>query len=542
MLDENLPTFFLKASPGGIKHNESYYFTQHGSEPEATYSLKHLDPASNEAKNTYAAALFDAHNPDILYSEVLAKPGWTQPSLSQEEIRRNGGVPPPPQPIFPTEFAVQLYNPDMQIIVRQQTSKWSSTVTYEFNMPQTTFRTPSSSSLDRSQDDPGADSTTPKINFVWRKEGRFGKDLTCYMTGKTTDPTGKKAKKSKEPDIVVALFSGLRELTIMETNLYRVEMEDYKGLEVVLLLGAAVIRDLFFSNTRETFNIIDPNSRKNSGPLRGRKGSSPLQPGNTIPPVMTPRPQAPPQQPPRLQQPMQSEKAALANGLYNNQPSPNAAKRTSLPPLQTGRQPTSPPSTQPAKRLDPRAQWEIDAETARLKAQVEAEAREQKRQEEVNRRARRKAEEEEARKTRKFLEQEERQRQLEEKERRRKQAEVDKETERLRKQFGDQSSLLPPTRPQQTQRHSTPSMQAPAGSWQTARPAHPPRPAAAHGPYLQPPGLAQRPAASQSSFFHSSSLRPADAQAKMKKKSFWGLRSSSENSTSTLKKKQSSMF
>ena len=54
------------------------------------------------------------------------------------------------------------------------------------------------------------------------------------MTGKSTDPTGK--KKSKEPDIAVALFAGLKEITIYEPNLYRVEMEDYKGLEVVLLL------------------------------------------------------------------------------------------------------------------------------------------------------------------------------------------------------------------------------------------------------------------------------------------------------------------
>lgn len=457
---------------------------------------------------------------------MLAKPGWTQPSLSQEEIRKNGGVPPPPQPIFPTEFAIQLYNPDQQVVVRQQTSKWTSTTTYEFSMPQTSFRTPSSSSLDRSQDDPGADASTPKINFVWKKEGRIGKDLTCYMTGKSTDVTGKKAKKSKEPDIAVALFSGLKEITIMESNLYRVELEDYKGLEVVLLLGAAVIRDMFFSNTRDSFNIIDPAARKNSGGLRGRKGSSPLQPANITPPVMTPQPLQ--QSPPQQQRPFQPAKGAAMNALYN-QPSRNDAKRNSLPLLQTG--------NQPAQRLDPRAQWEIDAETARLKAQVDAEAREMRRQEDAQRRARRKADEEEARKTRRFLEQEERQRQMEDKERRRRQAEVDKETERLRKQFGDQSSLLPPTRPQQPQRHSAPLIQQPFP--QPSRPPTQPARPTPQGPYLQPSG--HRPAASQSSFFSNGLPRP-DAQPKMKKKSFWGLRSVSEQNTNTLRKKQSSMF
>jgi hypothetical protein len=367
---------------------------------------------------------------------------------------------------------------------------------------------------------------------VWRKEG--SKDMTCYLTGKSTDITGKKAKKMKEPDIAVGLFSALREMTIMESNLYRVEMEDYKGLEVVLLLSAAVIRDMFFNNAREAFNIIDPTTRKNSGGLRGRKGSSPLAPANNItPPVMTPSP-------PQPQRPFQPTKNAAVNGLYN-QPSPNAAKRTSLPPLKTGSQPT--------QRLDPRAQWEIDAETARLKAQVEAEAREQKRQDEINRRARRKADEEEERKTRRFLEQEERQRQTAEKERRKRQAAIDQETERLKKQFGDQSNLLP-ARPQQPQRHSAPLMQNPSSNWQASRPPAPParpqqRPVQQRptqpGPYLAPPG-GHRPAASQSSFF-SNGLPKPDAQAKMKqKKSFWGLRSNSEQDSSRLQKKKSSMF
>jgi hypothetical protein len=447
--------------------------------------------------------LFDSHRPDVLFGEVLAKPGWTHPTLSQEEIRRNGGVPPPPQPVYPTEFAIQLYNPDTQVIVKQQTTKWSSTSSWEFSIPQVTFRMPSSSDLDRTQTDPGADASTPRVNFAWRKEGRLGKDMTCYMTGKSTDPTGKKAKKSKEPDIAVALFSGMKEITIMEPNLYRIEIEDYKGLEVALLLGGAVIRDLFFSDPTEQFHITDAAARKNSAGLRARKGSSPMEGPHFTPPVMTPQPPPPPAYSGPSQYPQEKVPLQPAGGTAINaqmQPpayttSTLATKRSSLPPLQTHNRPIhpqqqqqqqrqqqhppqqsqrpQPPQQQPQRpqqrlprsqqsqqgpRLDPRAQWEIDAETARLKAQVEAEEREQKRQAAAAKKARRRREAEEERQTLQFLEQEKRQKEKEEKERRRKQAEIDKETERLRKQFGDQSNLLRPSHPQQS-RHSAPLIQ-----------------------------------------------------------------------------------
>ncbi|KAL6709943.1 hypothetical protein ACN47E_000728 [Coniothyrium glycines] len=567
MLDENLPTFFLKTSTDKVKHHESYYFTQNGSEPDAQYALTHVDPASNDAKNTYAVALFDSYHPEILYGEVLARPGWSMPTLSQDEIRRNGGVPPAPQPIFPTEFAIQLYNPDTQVLVKQQTAKWSSTISWEFSIPQVTFRMPSSSDLDRTRTNPGEDVNTPRVNFAWRKEGRLGKDMTCYMTGKSSDLVGKKAKKSKEPDIAVALFSGLKEMTIMEPNLYRIEIEDYKGLEVALLLSAAVIRDLFFGGTHEQFHINNANVRKNSGGIRTRKGSSPLEgPGITLP-VMTPKPPPPPaysgpsQYPPE-KIPLQPSNGAGANAQvpppsYNH--NKNAAKRSSLPPLATNnaqqshahpqRQSPAQPPRQQGPRLDPRAQWEIDAETARLKAQVEAEAREQKRSDDVNRRARRRQEQEEERKTLQLLEQEKKQKDREEKERRRKQTEVDKETDRLRRQFGDQSNLLRPS-PQPQHRHSSSLTQSP---WQTQRPAHAPRPAPAptqppriqfqtpfaQAPYLQAGG--HRPAASQSSFFSNGLPRPSGSQPKAKK-SFWGLRTQSETNAEKLRKKKSSMF
>jgi len=507
---------------------------------------------------------------------VLAKPGWTHPSLSQDEIRRNGGIPPAPQPIYPTEFAIQLYNPDTQVIVKQQSAKWSSTTSWEFSLPQVTFRMPSASDLDRTQSDPSSNANTPRVNFAWRKEGRLGKDMTCYMTGKSTDVTGKKAKKSKEPDIAVAMFSGLKEMTIMEPNLYRVELEDYKGLEVALLLGAAVIRDLFFSDLREQFHINDATSRKNSAGLRARTSSSPMEGPYVTAPVMTPQPPPPPAYSGPSQHPPEKVPLQPAGGAgINAQVQPPAYsnnnlahKRSSLPPLHTNGRPaqSQPQRTyqrplapqpqqqrpqqlqrpqqqqsqpQPGPRLDPRSQWEIEAETARLKNQVEAEAREQRRQAEAAKKARRRREAEEERQTLQFLDQEKKQKDREEKERRRKQAEIDKETERLKKQFGDQSNLLRPTMPQQG-RHTSPLVQ---GQWQQPqqpqqqRPA--PVPAQSHGPYLAAPAQ-HRPTASHSSFFSNGLPKPAP-QPKPKK-SFWGLRTQGEMNPEKLKKKKSSMF
>ena len=108
----------------------------------------------------------------------------------------------------------------------------------ESQIPQQTFRLPSASSLDYGSSDPAADATTPQIQFMWKRDGR--KDLKCFVTGKSTD-AGKKKKGGKEPAIIVAIFQDFKDLTIYEPNLHRVEIEDYKGLEVVLLLSATAI-------------------------------------------------------------------------------------------------------------------------------------------------------------------------------------------------------------------------------------------------------------------------------------------------------------
>jgi hypothetical protein len=390
-------------------------------------------------------------------------------------------------------------------------SKWSSSDSYEFSIPEEVFRMPSGSVLDKSQSDPASLEVTPRLNFVWRKESRMNKDLTCFMTGKSTDT--KKKSSRKDPDIAVALWRNMRELTIYEPNLSRMDMEDPKGLEVTLLLSAVVIKDLYFSSREqwpELFNITDGAGRKLSS--GGRKLSNPNRPVSALPAIGA----APPA-------------------------TPNEIKRNSLPRLQT-----TPPGHQnaqaqyaaskPPPLADPRAQWELDAETARLKAQEEAEARERARQ----RKERERADEAERKRLQRMVEQEE-------KEARRKQTEIDKETERLRRLYG--VTPIPQQNQRPPQPHPNSSAYLQPGPRTSSRPQQPPRPRPAVGSN----GLYVQPSASSSAVMMSGGNPSASyslgvpvgpgARPAKKKSSFFGLRSVSDGGGQrTLAKKQSSMW
>ncbi|OJJ50208.1 hypothetical protein ASPZODRAFT_1131971 [Penicilliopsis zonata CBS 506.65] len=220
MLDENLPTFYIKSNVDQ-KHNRTIYLSQHGNEPEPTYTLCYPDPSSPESKNRYAAGLSDPFVTNVIYGEVLVVPEWTQPTLSAETIRQNGGVQPPPEPILPTQFTIQLYDPDQHITVRYKRKTWNTPATWEFEMPQLTFRQPSNSTLDQTQSDPAAADVTPKLKFSWRKDSKLSKDLVCLLSGKTSNFPEVKGNKNKEPDITISIFQALREITLYEPNLYR---------------------------------------------------------------------------------------------------------------------------------------------------------------------------------------------------------------------------------------------------------------------------------------------------------------------------------
>lgn len=513
MLDENLPCFYLKqAAADGIKHHRDIHHSHNGSNPAPAYSLHNADPASPlpAYRNCYGAALFDAYNPDVLFGEVVVRPDWTQPTLNQEEIRRNGGIAPPPLPVLPHDFAIQLYNPDQQVKVDVKEGKWGASDSYEFSLPSVAFRTPSASHLDRGQSDPAMLPVTPKINFVWRKESKLSKDLICYMTGKSTDLDSKK-KSKRDPDIAVALWRSLRELTIYESNLDRLELEDPKGVEVVLLLSAIAIRDLWFvahkDGLREAFNLSGlPNERKLSG--GGKKLSSSCRVVNALSIVGAP---ALSHHPPSVH--------AAQGGRTPNQPQSQANNPSSnLHPPTTASNPNPPP------HADPRSAWELDAETARLKAQAEAEAKAERRRQKEKARA----DEAERQRLQRMVAEEERVRRIRE-------AEVEKETERLRKIYGV------PQQPQQQQAniarpHTSMAMGRPQNQRVNnlaagAHPPHPPRQPSRPQQGQGSNGIYQQPGASASVMMMSggngnaSSLNLGQQQAmKKKKSSFFGLR------------------
>lgn len=453
--------------------------SHYGSEVAPAYSLRHPDPSLPGSKNRYAVALYDSYNPEVLYGEVLLIPEWTQPSLSQEEIRRNGGVPPAPQPILPSSFVIQLYNPDQQVLVQQGVSKWSATPQWVFEMPQQSFRQPSVSSIDRTQSDPTASENTPKLRFKWKKDGKLSKDHVCSLSGKSTNPDGSK-RKNNEPDITLSIFKYLKEITMYEPNLSRVEMEDPKGLEVVMLLSAIVIREVYNGHIRETFNVSDA-PRRLSGERPPRKNSSdrPHRHRNDILPSRAP-------------------------SIPSQRPAPQVEVPTARPP------PT-----------DPRSQWELDAETARLKKQVEREECE-----------RRRVEHAETKWVNRMLEHEERKA-------RQRQLEIDQETERLKREFEkEQRQVQRNPKPPLPSRPPNAGLQP--GSAGFNYPQQPMQRPQSANPYMQPPGRN----ASSSIFFGGpiASARPPDGRRPVAKPSFFSRLGHSDHSGPRLTKKQSAVF
>ncbi|KAJ1335380.1 chromatin assembly factor 1 subunit A [Microdochium nivale] len=388
MLDENLPTFsFQQSSSDPLQTVLS--FSQGGSDKAPEYIFRKADPALPESRNKYASALSDAVNPSILFAEVVINPEWTQPTLSAAEIRANNGIPPPQVPMIPEAFTIQLFNPDQQVVVRGEKSTWTGKESFDFEMPQVSFLKPSNSEIDRSQEASATGSSSnnpnaPKIMFRWKRDGKFSKDMTCYMTGRSVQ-----GRKSKEPDITVAMFTCGREqaITIYEPNLQRVEVEDRKGLEVVLLLSAEVIREIYLFPNRDSFNI----SGSSPATTSKRKNSRPLSPAQAL------------------------AAAAVATSEKSKGYTMSGAMVTDTPP-KTGSPLAQPPTgdNNVSSRPDP----QVEAEAKRLQALAEQEKRDKE-----------KRDREEQRRIKKQLEQEE-------KEQKRREADVSKETERLRKLYG----------------------------------------------------------------------------------------------------------
>ncbi|KAL2206264.1 hypothetical protein CC79DRAFT_864944 [Sarocladium strictum] len=277
MLDENLPTYHFQQSTENPLHT-LLYFTYQGSEPSAEYLLKR--PAPSESHNQYAFGLFDVQYSHVLYAELLLRPEWSQPTLSAAELRAQGpNNQPPATAITPDGFTIDLYNPDQAVVVKQEKGSWGRSDAWEFEVPERSFRTPTTSKVDAEVGQELVPELIPKVMFRWKRDSRLSKDMTCYMSGRSVG-----GKKNKEPDITVALFRQARHesnVTIYEPNMARVDVEDRKGLEVILLLTAEVIRDLYLMPRQDPFNTAGAPAPTPQQIAAGRRrGSSPLHVAN----------------------------------------------------------------------------------------------------------------------------------------------------------------------------------------------------------------------------------------------------------------------
>jgi hypothetical protein len=429
MLDENLPTYRSQYSPDK-PFSTVLYFTHNGSEPAPYYLLKR--PTPSESRNQYALGLLDVQYASVIYGEVLVTPEWSQPTLSAAEVRANGGSPLA-VPVTPSTFAIALYNPDQTIVVKYEKGSWSKDA-WEFEMPERSFRLPSSSQIDAEEPQ---SQFAPKVMFRWKRDGRMSRDMTCYMTGRNLGN-----KKSKEPDITIALYKAAKNdgaVAMYEPNMNRVDVEDRKGLEVALLLSAEVIRDLYLTPKQNLFNTHG-NAPPTAAPVSGAKPSR-----NPTPPAAL------------------SGASALGismSGAINNE-TPQQSSSAKKPPTSSSAQ------AQAQARRDSDAMRQAkEAETKRLQAMVAEEKR--------MAREREKRDQEEQQRIKEMLEEEERERKKREAE------EIERETERLRKEYG-----VP-----------EPSASSPVGGRGPPSPALPPRPARGGwfgAPSTRPPPQPARP-------------------------------------------------
>lgn len=445
MLDENLPTFQFRQAPEKPLQS-AVYFSQNGSEPAAEYVFERAHPSTNPAAaKKYAVALKDPYAQDVVYAEVVVNPEWEQPTLSAAEIRAQqsqpNGARVQPAPLIPDSFTIQLYDPDQTVLVRYIPGSLTKSDSWEFEMLSQSFKMPTPSQLDRQNTGTPAD-FRPRIMFKWKRDSRLSKDMTCYNVGKSL---GK--HKSKEPDITVALFKMSREttITVYEPNLQRVEMEDRKGLDIVLVIGAEVIRDMYLAPEKrpDLFNLgAGAPGPSLNGKRKNSRGSPPLTAPATVSGAMA------------RTRPAQNGPIAMSGALGSIAPANMTAANT--PAAYNSNKHSSPP-----RRNDSA----VDAETERLKKMVEEESR---REAAARAAERERRDREEARRIERMLAEEEN-------EKRRRQSEVDRETERLKRLYGTQGQDLPSSAP--------PPLHGPPGpqqQWQgNQRPQPPARPLSA---------------------------------------------------------------
>lgn len=242
----NVPSAFLytHVKPKEEPHIVTLSYTVSGSEPQAIYTLTR----SPTLRNTYSLTLSDASFPSIHYAHLTTALEFAATT-----------PPDPPKPLLPKSFTLNLLNPTSTVTISLLHTTLRGNF-WEFTLPKQSFTPPSASRIDTHYTAP----PSTHLTFRWRKEGSAltRRQLRCSLVSPGNLPGAKRNAGAAEPDIPLAMYSGLAstrgELTIYESNLARVELEDMKGLEMVLLISARVINDIHFVPTAQSFNTALP--------------------------------------------------------------------------------------------------------------------------------------------------------------------------------------------------------------------------------------------------------------------------------------------
>ncbi|CCX29561.1 Similar to hypothetical protein [Tuber melanosporum Mel28]; acc. no. XP_002835387 [Pyronema omphalodes CBS 100304] len=236
-LDENFPTYYfhpLSPTETAIK------FTISGSPPQQDYTLLRGDVA-----NTYSLSLHDAHFPTILYATLSSTVSLTPES--------------PPRIVLPKEFTINLHSPDHSITFTRHASILGDS--WEFTLPCHCFPQPTNSALDTVYAPPVLDI----LKFRIKKEGGIisRPQLCCVLAG-----------EGNEPDTVLGMYSlGKNEMVVYESNFRRVELEDRKGLEILMVLGCRVVSEVYGNDTMRVFNVPQQEGKRRPSAGRATTGT-----------------------------------------------------------------------------------------------------------------------------------------------------------------------------------------------------------------------------------------------------------------------------
>jgi hypothetical protein len=222
----------------------SITFSASGSPAQHQYTLQR-----SSAANTYAITLLDASFPDIVYA-----------TLSTVLTTTATG-----DPLLPQEFTLNLFNPSSAVSVRLHHSALRGNY-WQFSLPRASFLHPTASQLDTTYHPPSSELLT----FRWRRTGGLvtKPQLQCVLVSNG---------KGDEPDLAVAMYYGVGdkagkgELVVYEGNFRRVDTMDLKGLEMVLVVSARVVNDVWFRETASVFNAPHVAAKQ-----RGRGASAPI--------------------------------------------------------------------------------------------------------------------------------------------------------------------------------------------------------------------------------------------------------------------------